>query len=58
MWQLLRRGPRYRPVFVQPSGLDMEVITKLVEAGKLRAVIDRRFPLEDVRYAGPLNPYA
>ena len=45
----LRWGPRYQPVVVQPSGLDLEVITKLVEEGKLRPVIDRLFKLEDVR---------
>ena len=47
----LRWGPRYQPVLVQPSGLDLEVITKLVEEGKMRPVVDRTFKLEDVRCA-------
>ena len=45
----MRWGPRYQPVLVQPSGLDLEVMSKLVEEGKLRPVVDRLFKLEDVR---------
>ena len=51
----LRWGPRYQPVLVQPSGLDLEVISKLVEEGKMRAVVDRTFKLEDVRCAAPVQ---
>lgn len=47
--KLLRRGPRYGLVFVHPSGLDLEAVSKLVEGGKLRAVVDRTFPLDNVR---------
>ena len=45
----VRWGPRYHPVFVRPDGLDLELITKLAEEGKLRAVVDRVFKLEDAR---------
>ena len=45
----IRWGPRYRPVFVRPDGLDLEFITKLIEEGELRPVVDRVFKLEDAR---------
>ena len=32
-----------------PGGEDLEAIAKLVEEGRLRAVVDRVFSLEDVR---------
>ena len=32
-----------------PGGEDLEALTKLVEEGRLRAVVDRVYPLEDVR---------
>ena len=47
--RLVRWGPRYQPVFVRPDGLDLELITKLVEEGKMRPVVDRVFKLEDAR---------
>ena len=51
LYHMLRRGPRYRAVLVQPSGLDMAAVTKLVEEGKLHPVVDRTFPLDNVREA-------
>ncbi len=45
----VRWGPRYQPVFVRPDGLDLEYITKLIEEGELRPVVDRVFKLEDAR---------
>ena len=54
--RVLRLGPRYQPVVCAPSGPDMEVLSKMVEAGELRAVIDRTFPLDDVRCVCPHTP--
>ena len=45
----IKWGPRYQPVFVRPDGQDLEFITKLIEEGKLRPVVDRVFKLEDAR---------
>ena len=45
----LRLGPRYMAAVGAPSGEDLEAITKLVEEGYLRAVVDQVFSLEDVR---------
>lgn len=53
----LRLGPRYMAAVGAPSGEDLEVVTKLVEEGALRAVVDRVFDLEDVR-CGSLAPIA
>lgn len=44
-------------VLVHPSGLDLEAVSKLVEEGKLRAIVDRMFPLENVRRAREPKPY-
>lgn len=43
-------------MFVQPSGLDLQAVSKLVEEGKLRPVVDRIFPLEAVRRARDPRP--
>lgn len=45
----LRLGPRYTMAVGVPGGEDLEAIAKLVEEGRLRAVVDRVFSLEDVR---------
>jgi NADPH:quinone reductase-like Zn-dependent oxidoreductase len=54
LWQLLtfpgenRKG---RAVIVRPSGRDLSLLKYLFEAGKLRVVLDRVYPLEDVAEA-------
>ena len=49
-WPLARRarkaGATYRYLFMEPSGSQLQLLADLVEAGKLRAVMDRTFPLE------------
>jgi len=47
----LRLGPRYTMAIGVPGGEDLEALTKLVEEGRLRPVVDRVFSLEDVRCA-------
>lgn len=38
----------YRVVYVKPKGSDLEQFNQLIEEGKLKAVIDSVYPLEDV----------
>jgi NADPH:quinone reductase-like Zn-dependent oxidoreductase len=47
----LMRGRRFEFVRVQPRGGDLEKVNALVEAGKLRPVIEKVFPLEQVAEA-------
>jgi hypothetical protein len=42
------RGGRFSIVRVQPRGGDLEKINALVEAGKLRPVIGKVYPLEQI----------
>jgi len=49
------RGRRFAPVFVKPRGGDLEKIGALLEAGKIRTVIDRVFPLEQIGEAHRLS---
>jgi hypothetical protein len=52
----LRLGPRYRLVLVEPDGAGLAKVGQLVEQGKVKPVIDRVLPLEQVRWvlaAGP-----
>ena len=44
-------GARYEYLFVRADGRQLEEITRLVEIGALKPVIDRRYPLERVRDA-------
>lgn len=39
------------PVMLKTNAADLQVLDRLVEAGKLRVVIDSRFPLADMRKA-------
>ena len=49
-------GPKYILAVGAPSGEDLEALTKLVEEGQLRAVVDRVYSLEDVRYDNDVAP--
>ena len=40
-------GPKYHLGFVRPNGRQMQKVARLLAEGKLKAVIDRTFPLED-----------
>ncbi len=43
----LRLGPKYKVILVAPNGEQMAEAAKLVEGGKLKAIIDRKMPLEE-----------
>ncbi|HXW14500.1 MAG TPA: NADP-dependent oxidoreductase [Terriglobia bacterium] len=51
----LLTGKRLLITSVKPRGGDLEKITALVEAGKVRPVIERVFPLEDIAEAHRLS---
>lgn len=44
-------GQKFGNVLMKPSQADLQVLKELCEAGKLRPVIDRRFPLREVSAA-------
>lgn len=44
----LRLGPKYKVILVTPNGEQMAEIAKLLESGKLKPIIDRKMPLEEV----------
>lgn len=48
-------GKRWHMTSVKPRGGDLEKITALIEAGKIRPSIDRSFPLENVAEAHRLS---
>jgi len=47
-WTALMGGPRLRPMLQKPTLADLEALRELIDAGKLRPVIDRRYPLAEV----------
>jgi NADPH:quinone reductase-like Zn-dependent oxidoreductase len=49
-----RLGVRVVEPLVEPDGRTLELLLSLVEAGRLRVVVDRVFPLEDARAAHEL----
>lgn len=55
LWTAIAGGPRVQCVLVSERPSDLETIRGLIEAGTLRPMVDRVFPLEDVagahRYA-------
>jgi NADPH:quinone reductase-like Zn-dependent oxidoreductase len=52
---LARSPKRARGVSVRPSGADLETLARLVQAGRLRPVIDRVLPLEEAARAHDLS---
>ena len=46
LWGKLGMGPQYHTIITSPSGKDMQEVAQLLSDGKLKAVIDMKFPLE------------
>jgi NADPH:quinone reductase-like Zn-dependent oxidoreductase len=44
-------GKKSRFIFVKPSGRDLEYIRNWIEAGKIRSLIDRTYPLSEIAAA-------
>ena len=49
--QARRAGATYQYLFMEPSGPQLQHLAELVDAGKLRPVMDRTYPLEQAREA-------
>lgn len=48
LWVALTSGRRLKPMLQPPTQADLAVVKELIEAGKVRPVIDRRYPLAEV----------
>jgi len=48
LWIALAGGKQAVAFIAKPNRADLDVLTELVETGKLRPVIDRRYPLSEV----------
>jgi 2-desacetyl-2-hydroxyethyl bacteriochlorophyllide A dehydrogenase len=48
---IFRPGKQAKVILMQPSGKDLEFLSELIEAGKIRAVIDRTYALADLAQA-------
>jgi len=48
LWTAMTGGRRLRPMLQKPTLVDLETLRELIDAGKLRPVIDRRYPLAQV----------
>jgi len=46
-----RAGVRYRYLFMHPSGKDLETLAALIDEKKLEVIVDRVFPLTEIRQA-------
>lgn len=47
-WVALTSGRRLKPMLQRPTQADLAVVKELIEAGAVRSVIDRRYPLAGV----------
>ena len=47
LWGKLGMGPKYHAIITAPSGKDMQEVAQLVSEGKLKAIIAKKFPLEE-----------
>ena len=43
-----RAGVSYRYLFMHPSGRDLALLAELIEQGKLKAIVDRTYPLAKI----------
>jgi alcohol dehydrogenase len=50
-FRAFRAGVRYRYLFMHPSAQDLETLAALIDAKKVEAIVDRTFPLSEVRGA-------
>ena len=48
LWVALTNGKRLKPMLQRPTTADLAVVKELIEAGAVRSVIDRRYPLNEV----------
>jgi len=48
LWVALTSGRWLKPMLQPPTQADLAVVKELIEAGKVRPVIDRRYPLAEV----------
>ncbi|MCK4392997.1 NAD(P)-dependent alcohol dehydrogenase [Candidatus Bipolaricaulota bacterium] len=48
LWIALTSGKRLKPMLQRPTQADLAVVGEYIEAGKLRSVIDRCYPLAEV----------
>lgn len=47
-WRARRAGVSYRYLFMHPSGSDLAQLTELIEQGKLKVTVDRKYPFDNI----------